>query len=64
MRKKRTILKLEKIDEDREIEFELDYLSSLTVERRFSMMLKKSEEIRNLFNNCGHRKTPKIIKRK
>ncbi len=57
------ILKLDEHDEDKEIEFELDYLLSLTVEQRFQMMFKKTEEIRNLLKNNGYGKTIQIIKR-
>ena len=37
------ILKLDKHDEDKEIEFELDYLTSLTTSQRFEMMFRKTE---------------------
>jgi hypothetical protein len=37
------ILKLDDHDEDKEIEFELDYLLSLTTEQRFEMMLQKTQ---------------------
>ena len=57
------ILKLDKHDEDREIEFELNYLSSLTVKQRFTMMFKKTNEMRSLLNNRGNRKNTQIIKR-
>jgi hypothetical protein len=35
------ILKLDKHDENKEIEFELDYLTSLTTQQRFELMFKK-----------------------
>ncbi len=57
------ILKLERHDEDREIEFELKYLSSLTIKQRFEMMFKKTNEIRSLLKNHGNRKNTQIIKR-
>jgi hypothetical protein len=61
---KKGILVLRKPDRKREIEFELQYLASLSLSQRFSLMLKKSEELRaNLINN-GHRETSAIIKRK
>jgi len=60
---KRGILVLKKGNEDREIEFELRYLSSLTLEERFSAMLAKSRELNiNLAKN-GHRRTAAITKR-
>lgn len=58
------ILKLSKDDEDREIEFELNYLLSLTTQQRFQMMLKKTQEVRNLLGRSGYRRTVKIFKRK
>ena len=57
------VLKLDNHDEEREIEFELNYLLSLTTEQRFQMMSQKTKEIRDLLTNHGYRKTPKIIKR-
>ena len=45
------ILKLNKPDPDKEIEFELNYLKSLTTKQRFQMMFKKTEEIRKLLKN-------------
>ena len=39
------VLKLEKDDEQQEIEFELDYLASLTTQQRFQMMTQKSREM-------------------
>jgi hypothetical protein len=61
---KKGILVLRKPDRIKEIEFELQYLASLSLNQRFSLMLEKSEELRtNLINN-GHRETSAIIKRK
>ena len=57
------ILKLERDDEDKKIEFELDYLQSLSVRQRFQAMLKKTEEIRGLLIDRGYRETVEIIKR-
>ena len=57
------ILKLDQDDENSEIEFELRYLKSLTKNERFLLMLKKSKEMRELMRNCGHGKSPEIIKR-
>jgi hypothetical protein len=36
------ILKLDKDDEDRELEFELDYQRTLTTQQRFDMMFRGS----------------------
>ena len=57
------ILKLDHDDESSEIEFELRYLKSLTVKERFLLMMRKSEEMKKLARNRGHRKSPEIIKR-
>jgi hypothetical protein len=57
------ILKLEKDDEKREIEFELHYLNSLTTKERFLMMQNRSEEIKKMMRNCGYRKPFEIVKR-
>jgi len=63
------ILKLDKHDEGKEIEFELDYLTSLTTGERFEMMFQKREEMLRLLSSATgkrneHRKTTEIIKRK
>lgn len=58
------ILKLTKDDEEKELNFELDYQLSLTVEQRFEMMFKKSQELAKMLEENGHRKAVKIIKRK
>ena len=62
------ILKLDKHDEAKEIEFELDYLTSLTTRERFEMMFQKREEMLNLLSSATgkrneRRKTTEIIKR-
>lgn len=57
------ILKLDDHDEDKEIEFELDYLQSLTTQERFGMMFKKTKEMLDLLEKSGYRNPPQIIKR-
>ena len=57
------ILKLKRDDEGREIEFELDFLLSLTTKQRFQMMFDKSQEMVRLLRVDENRKTPRIIKR-
>ena len=39
-----SILKLSQADEEKELEFELNYLASLTFEERLKMMKQKSRE--------------------
>jgi hypothetical protein len=59
------ILKLDRHDEDKEIEFELDYLMSLTTNQRFQMMFTKTEEMLSLLRKRNARRTvTEIIKRK
>jgi hypothetical protein len=57
------VLKLNKHDENKEIEFELNYLMSLTTRQRFEMMFEKSRQMAALLRKNGRRKTPKVIKR-
>ena len=57
------ILKLDKPDKEKEIDFELKYLASLSTKERFEMMLKKKEEIVSLLKKSGYRKPFEIIKR-
>ena len=58
------ILKLKKHNENKEIEYELNFLKSLSIAERFKLMFNKSKEAYELLVKSGHRKTPKIIKRK
>ncbi len=59
------ILKLDRHNEDEEIEFELDYLASLTTKQRFEMMSRKTEEMLSLRKKPrANRKATEIIKRK
>jgi len=57
------ILKLARDDPQREIEFELRYLRSLTTRQRFTLMLKKSAEIKNMLRSRGYRKPAEVVKR-
>ena len=57
------VLKLEKANERQEIEFELDYLASLTTRQRFQMMLQKSREMALLLKRNGRRKSTQVVKR-
>jgi len=52
------ILKLDKHDEEKEIEFELDYLTSLITTERFQMMFTKTQEILSLLKK---RKTNRVV---
>ena len=57
------VLKLDKEDETREIEFELHYLMSLTAKERFHMMHMKSEEMKKMLRKRGYTKSFEIVKR-
>ncbi len=58
------ILKLDSHNEDEEIEFELDYLASLTTSQRFEMMSRKTQEMLSLRKKTNeHRAVTEIIKR-
>lgn len=57
------ILKLDDYDEEKEIEFELSWLLSLTLEERFQLKFKKSKELIDLLEKNGHRRPDGIFKR-
>jgi len=56
------LLKLRKHNEDKEIEFELKYLRSLTTRQRFELMFEKSRLMARLLKKKRGRKVV-IIKR-
>ncbi len=58
-----SILKLPKADEEKELEFELDFLASLTFEERLKMMRQKSREMLRQMVEHGHRRPFEILKR-
>ena len=57
------ILKLDDHDEEKEIEFEISWLLSLTPQQRFQLMLKKTKELIELLEKNGHTRSPQVIKR-
>ena len=57
------ILKLDDHDEEKEIDFEISWLLSLTLHERFQLMLKKTRELIDLLERNGHRRPSQIIKR-
>jgi hypothetical protein len=57
------ILKLPENDEEKEIEFELNYLASLTFEERLKMMREKSREMLRQLVEHGHRSPFEVVKR-
>lgn len=58
-----SILKLKRHNQEKEIAFELKYLKSLSIKKRFQMMFKKTREILNLLEKSGHRRSFEVIKR-
>ena len=63
MKENRSILKLSQADDVKELEFELDYLTSLTFEERLKMMRQKSREMLRQMIEHGHRRSFEVIKR-
>jgi hypothetical protein len=59
-----TVLKLSEDNDEKEIDFELKYLMSLTTKQRFQMMFNKQKEMIKLLKKNADRKTTEIIKRK
>ena len=57
------ILKLEEHDEERERDFDLEYLRSLSVQERFRMVLEVSTHMAQQLLDCGYRKPFEILKR-
>lgn len=55
------ILKLGRYNPKKELEFEIKYLSSLSIKERFEMMLKKSKEMVKLLEKSGYRKPYDLI---
>ena len=50
------ILVLRDSDEEKEIEFELNFLSSLSLPQRFLMMQNKTQELKNNLEKNGHKR--------
>jgi hypothetical protein len=50
-------------DEEREIEFELEYQQSLTTAERYEMMFRRSREMAEELERRGHRKPLEVAKR-
>ena len=61
--KKTSILKLEKHDEKREIEFELEFLKSLTIQQRFEMFEERNLFLKSLLYKNDDREITTITQR-
>jgi hypothetical protein len=57
------ILKLDDHNEEKEIEFELSWLLSMSLQERFQLMLKKTKELIDLLERNGHGRPAQIVKR-
>ncbi len=57
------VLKLPKDDPEKELEFELEYQASLSVNERFTMLFNQMKIQSELLEKYGHRKPFEIIKR-
>jgi len=57
------ILKLKHHDEDRELEFELEYQKTLTVQQRFEMLEERRRFFQQQLLRYEYRKPFEIIKR-
>jgi hypothetical protein len=60
-----TLLKLSEAeqDEERELEFELAFLKSLSVAQRFELMLARSRQMAEALRAHGHGEASSILKR-
>ena len=61
MRRRTYILQLKRHNPQREREFELAYLQSLSSQERLRMMLQRSAEFRRLLPDHGYRRTAQVI---
>ena len=57
------VLKLSRHNAEKELEFELKFLKSLPLKKRFQMMFQKTKEMIILLEKSGHRRPFEIIKR-
>ena len=62
-RRKTYICKLDKADEQKELEFEIDFLRTLSIADRFKMMFGISNKFKRILIENGHRKPVEVIKR-
>jgi hypothetical protein len=57
------ILKLDDHNEDQEIEFELSWLLSLSLQQRFQLMFKRTRQLIELLERNGHGRPDGVFKR-
>ena len=57
------VLVLDHDDEERELEFELAFLRSLTTQQRFDLMFQRSREMAEILLRHGYRKPSEVVER-
>ena len=62
-KRKAYICQLGHDDEEKALEFELEFQKSLTIDERFEMMFETSNRIKEMLIRYGHRKPTEIIQR-
>ena len=50
-------------DDERELEFELAFLRSLTTQQRFDLMFQRSREMAEVLLRHGYRKPSEVVER-
>jgi len=61
---RKKILLLKEDNEEKELEFELEFQRSLSVEERYRMLIERMKLINQILIQYGHRKPFEIVKRK
>lgn len=61
--RKTYILKLAEDDEEKELQFELDYLATLSTAERLAKLLDLRKYVITIMKQHGHRGSPKVVKR-
>lgn len=62
-KRKTWILKLDRDDPEKEIDFEIRYQMTLTTEEHFKRMISRSSQIAKMMAAHGHKKTPGMFQR-
>ena len=57
------VLAVEGDDPEKELEFELDFLATLTTSERFQRMLDSTRDLEKMWLRHGHRKPTSVVKR-
>ncbi len=57
------VLVLDHDDEEKELEFELAFLRSLTTQQRFDLMFQRSREMAEVLLRHGYRKPSEVVER-